>query len=613
MSRVIGIDLGTTNSCVAITIDNESIVIANSEGSRTTPSVVAVTDAGERLVGQLAKRQAITNPEHTAVAIKRLIGRRYDDEYIAGAKASVAYHIVRSETGDAWVALRDKEMSPQEVSAHILQKMKQTAEDYLGEEVTEAIITVPAHFNDAQRQATRDAGRIAGLDVLRIINEPTAAALAFGIQEDRDGLFAVYDLGGGTFDITILRVTAGVFEVESTSGDTHLGGEDFDRRIVNALAEEFEAEHGVDLRQDRMALQRLREASEKAKHELSSRESTDVNLPFISSTASGPVHLARTIQRGELEGWIADLVDQTIEPCRDAIKQAGLKTKDIDEVILVGGMTRMPLVRQRVAAFFGREPSTGVNPDEVVAVGAATQGGVMRGEVTEVLLLDVTPLSLGVETQGGLFLPLIPRNTTIPVTVSDIFTTAVDNQPFVNVHVLQGERKLSKDNTSLAQFDLLGIPPAPRGMPQIEVSFHIDANGLVDVSAKDLGTGKEHQVRVNAAGGLTESQIDAMVAEADSFRDQDEAARELAELRNRAEGLMYTTDRSLDEYADHFTDQQILDIEDALAVCRTVLDSGGNVDDLRVAIARLEDAAYQLADAMYAAAAAESEASESSE
>jgi molecular chaperone DnaK len=605
MSRVIGIDLGTTNSCVAVAVDNETIVIANSEGSRTTPSVVAITDSGERLVGQLAKRQAVTNPEHTAVAVKRLMGRRYDDEHVKAAQRSVTYSIVESDNGDAWVRLRNKDFSPQEISAHILQKMKQTAEDYLGEEVTEAIITVPAHFNDAQRQAARDAGKIAGLDVLRIINEPTAAALAYGIQEGRDGIFAVYDLGGGTFDITILRVASGVFEVESTSGDNYLGGEEFDREIIDVLAAEFAEEHGVDLRDDRMALQRLREAAEKAKHELSSRASTDVNLPFIASTASGPVHLARTITREELEKWVGALVDRTIEPCRDALKQAGLKTKDIDEVILVGGMTRMPLVRQRVASFFGREPSTGVNPDEVVAVGAATQGGVLRGEVMEVLLLDVTPLSLGVETQGGVFTPLIPRNTTIPVTVSETFTTAVDNQPFVGVHVLQGERALARDNTTLARFDLLGIPPAPRGVPQIEVSFHIDANGLVEVTARDVGTGKEQQVRVNAAGGLSEDQIDRMIGDSEAFREQDEAAKELAELRNRAAGLLYTTDRSLDEYADQFSDEQIVQIEAALRNCREVLDRNGRSDELLGAIARLEDVAYQLADAMYAAASAE--------
>ena len=606
MSRVIGIDLGTTNSCVAVTLDNETLVIANSEGSRTTPSVVALTEGGERLVGQLAKRQAVTNPEHTAVAVKRLIGRRFDDEYVQSAAKSVAFVVVEADNGDAWVRLRDRNFSPPEVQAHVLRKMKQTAEDFIGEEVSEVIITVPAHFTDAQRSATKDAGRIAGLDVLRIINEPTAAALAYGIQSERDGVFAVYDLGGGTFDITILRVAGGVFEVVSTSGDNYLGGEDFDQRIVNKLAGDFQEEHGVDLREDRMALQRLREAAEKAKHELSSRGTTDINLPFISSVpGGGPVHLAREMTREQLEELVADLVDRTIEPCRDALKQAGMKTKDIDEVILVGGMTRMPLVRQQVASFFGREPSTGVNPDEVVAVGAATQGGVLRGEVAEVLLLDVTPLSLGVETQGGVFTPLIPRNTTIPVTVSEAFTTAVDNQPFVEVHVLQGERPLAADNTSLARFELLGLPPAPRGVPQIDVSFHIDANGIVEVTAQDLGTGKAQQVRVNAAGGLDDEAVERLVQEAEEFREQDEGAKEYAELRNRAAGLMYTTDRSLDEYADYFTDEQILEIENALAFCRDTLDNKGSADELHRAIVRLEDAAYQLADAMYSAVNAE--------
>jgi molecular chaperone DnaK len=605
MSKVIGIDLGTTNSCVAVTVDGETLVIANSEGSRTTPSVVAVSESGERLVGQLAKRQAVTNPEHTAVAVKRLIGRKYDDPHVDLAKSVSPFDIVPASNGDAWVRLRGKDFSPQEVSAHLLQKMKQTAEDYVGEEVHDAIITVPAHFNDAQRQATKDAGKIAGLNVLRIINEPTAAALAYGTANNKDGIFAVYDLGGGTFDITILEVRGGVFEVRATSGDTFLGGEDFDRVIVDLLAEEFEADHGIDLRADRMALQRLREAAEKAKHELSSRTSTDVNLPFIASSDEGPVHLSREITRGELEDLVAPLVDRTIEPCRDALKQADLKTKDIHEVILVGGMTRMPLVQARVEAFFGRPPSTGVNPDEVVAVGAATQGGVLRGEVADVLLLDVTPLSLGVETQGGVFTPLIPRNTTIPVTVSEVFTTAVDNQPFVSVHVLQGERPLAADNTSLARFDLVGIPPAPRGLPQIEVGFHIDANGIVEVTAKDLGTGRVHQVRANAAGGLSDAEVNRMISDAATFADADRSAKEYAELRNRANGLLYTTDRSLDEYAEEMSDEQIAQIEDAIAVCREIVDANGTIDELHEAIARLEDAAYQLADAMYAQGAFE--------
>jgi len=600
MGRVIGIDLGTTNSCVAVSVDGEILVLANSEGGRTTPSVVAFTESGERLVGQIAKRQAITNWEHTAVSVKRLIGQRFDAPAVVDTRSHVSYEIVSSPTGDAWIRLRGRDYSPPEISAWVLKKMKQTAEDYLGEECNDAIVTVPAHFNDAQRQATKDAGRIAGLNVLRIINEPTAAALAYGTSHGRDGLYAVYDLGGGTFDITLLQMSDGVFEVRSTSGDTFLGGEDFDRRLVDLLSQEFLEAKGIELRDDRMALQRLKEAAEKAKQELSSATGTEINLPFITSGPQGPLHLIRSISRSEYEGIVEELVEKTLGPCRDALKAAGAKTTDIDEVILVGGMTRMPLVQARVGEFFGRAPNREVNPDEVVAIGAATQGGVMRGEVADVLLLDVTPLTLGVETQGGIFTPLIPRNSTIPITVSEIFTTAVDNQPFVEVHVLQGERALVRDNVSLARFQLTGIAPAPRGLPQIDVSFHIDPNGLVEVTARDLGTGRETAVQVNAASGLSEADIHRIVEEADARRIDDESQRELAELRNKAEGLMYTSERSLQEYASvlPLSDQEA--VLSALAYCRQVLDQHMGVEEVRGALSALEDAAYRLADAMYA-------------
>jgi len=600
MGRVIGIDLGTTNSCVAVSVDGEILVLANSEGGRTTPSVVAFTESGERLVGQIAKRQAITNWEHTAVAVKRLIGQRFDAPAVVDTRSHVSYEIVPSPTGDAWIRLRGRDYSPPEISAWVFKKMKQTAEDYLGEECNDAIVTVPAHFNDAQRQATKDAGRIAGLNVLRIINEPTAAALAYGTSHRRDGLYAVYDLGGGTFDITLLQMSDGVFEVRSTSGDTFLGGEDFDRRLVDLLSEEFLAAKGIELREDRMALQRLKEAAEKAKQELSSATGTEINLPFITSGPQGPLHLIRSISRSEYEGIVEELVEKTLGPCRDALKAAGAKTTDIDEVILVGGMTRMPLVQARVGEFFGRAPNREVNPDEVVAIGAATQGGVMRGEVADVLLLDVTPLTLGVETQGGIFTPLIPRNSTIPITVSEIFTTAVDNQPFVEVHVLQGERALVRDNTSLARFQLTGIAPAPRGLPQIDVSFHIDQNGLVEVTARDLGTGRETAVQVNAASGLSEADIYRIVEEADARRIDDESQRELAELRNKAEGLMYTSERSLQEYASVLPASDQEAVLSALAYCRQVLDQHMGVEEVRGALSALEDAAYRLADAMYA-------------
>ena len=602
MSRVIGIDLGTTNSCVSVFMDGEPLVIANSEGSRTTPSVVAFTESHERLVGQLAKRQAVTNPEHTANSVKRLIGRKFDDDQVQRAIPLTTYRIVASPAGDAWVDLRGKAYSPPEISAFVLQKMKQTAEDYLGEQVTDAIITVPAYFNDAQRQATKDAGRIAGLNVLRIINEPTAAALAYGFQQDRPGIYVVYDLGGGTFDVTVLEVKDGVYEVRATSGDTYLGGEDFDVRLVDYFAELFAEENGIDLRSDRMALQRLREAAEKTKHELSSRPVTDVNLPFIAATADGPMHMMYEITRDQFESLVGDLVERTLGPCRDALQQAGLTTRMVNEVILVGGMTRMPLVQKMVADFFGREPSRGVNPDEVVAVGAAMQGGVLRGEVADVLLLDVTPLTLGVETQGGVFTALIPRNTTIPVTVSEIFTTAVDNQPFVQVHVLQGERPLARDNTSLARFDLMNIPPAPRAVPQIEVSFSIDANGIVQVGARDLGTNNAHTVRVNAAGGLSDNDIERIIDEAEAYRQRDFLDKEAAELRNRAAGLIYTTERSLDEYAKLISQDELDAVREALAICDEIVRRGGTAEELREAVAILEENAYRIADMIYSKA-----------
>jgi molecular chaperone DnaK len=602
MARVIGIDLGTTNSCVALMEGDQPVVIPNREGARTTPSIVAMTESGERLVGQIAKRQAITNPENTIYAVKRLIGRKLQDKEVQRHKATCPYQIIAAQNGDAWVRVRGRDYSPSEISAAILGKMKQTAEDYLGEEVHEAVITVPAYFDDTQRQATKDAGRIAGLEVLRIINEPTAAALAYGTVKERDERIAVFDLGGGTFDISILELRSGVFEVKATNGDTFLGGEDFDARIVNFLAEGFLAENKIDLRKDKMALQRLKEAAEKAKHELSSALETDVNLPFITADSSGPKHLNVNIKRTKLESLVQDLIDKAMGPCQTALTDAGLTPKDIDNVILVGGQTRMPAVAQKVADFFGKKPSKEVNPDEVVAVGAAIQGGVLKGAVQEVLLLDVTPLSLGVETAGGVFTALIPKNTTVPTRKQEVFSTAVDNQPFVNVHVLQGERQMASDNKSLATFQLLGIPPAPRGVPQIQVSFEIDANGILAVSAKDLGTSKEQTVKVTPTSGLSETDIQRILGEAEQYADEDARKRELAEVKNNAETLIYTTERALEEYGTMLSEGDRKAIEEDLRYAKQVTDVA-EIEALKDALRRLESSSHKIAEMMYADAA----------
>jgi len=600
MAKIIGIDLGTTNSCVAVMEGKEAKVIENAEGMRTTPSIVAFAESGERLVGQAAKRQAVTNPENTFFAIKRLIGRRYDDPMVEKDKHLVPYKIIRGDNGDAWVEARGKKYSPSQISAFTLQKMKETAEAYLGEKVEQAVITVPAYFNDSQRQATKDAGRIAGLDVLRIINEPTAAALAYGLEKKGSGVIAVYDLGGGTFDISILEIGDGVFEVKSTNGDTFLGGEDFDARVIDYLADEFKKEQGIDLRKDRLALQRLKEAAEKAKIELSSAHQTEVNLPFITADQNGPKHLNIKLTRAKLEALVEELIDRTIEPCRAALRDAGLKASEINEVVLVGGMTRMPKVIETVKNFFGREPHRGVNPDEVVAVGAAIQAGVLKGEVKDVLLLDVTPLSLGIETLGGVFTRLIDRNTTIPTRKGQVFSTAEDNQTAVTIRVFQGEREMASDNKLLGQFDLVGLPPAPRGVPQVEVTFDIDANGIVNVSAKDKATGKEQAIRIQASGGLGEADIQRMVKEAEAHATEDKKKRELVEARNHAEALIHTTERSLKEHGDKISAAEKTAIESAIQDLRGVL-AGEDTGAIKNKTETLMQASMKLGEAMYKA------------